>query len=211
MKLFKEHAQLFLLLFVCVIALGFYMTGHVAEIWATPILFGMSNVFLYRMPAGIPGDVQRREHATIETGIYDTDYPCLAFGILTKIVSGEVRPIASGDTISSLTLGGWLCRPYPIQASSIDYDALAEAAPNTTLHADLLKRGYMAVKVTAGGATALADIAKGDAVYVRTTAGTGKAVGDVEAGSAEGNEVVSGAYFMGGVDADGYGEIAYNI
>lgn len=174
----------------------------------------MSNTFLYRMPAGIPGDVQRAEQATIEPGIYDTSYPCLAFGILTKIVSGKVRPIASGDTIASLTLGGFLARPYPIQepiGTTALNEALAAGSPNTTLTADLLKRGYMTVKVTANGATALASIAKGDAVYVRTTASVDGAVGDIEAGSAAGNEVLSGAYFMGGVDADGNGEIAYNI
>lgn len=175
----------------------------------------MSNAYLYRMPAGVPGDVQRREHATIEPAQYDTDYPCLAYGILTKIVSGKIRPIASGDTIASLSLAGFLVRPFPLQeaiGTSAANEALGAAAPDyTNKLADILKRGYMTVKVTAGGGTALASIAKGNAVYVRVTADTGKAVGDIEAGSASGNEVVTGAYFMGGVDADGYGEIAWNI
>ena len=174
----------------------------------------MSNTFLYRMPAGIPGDVQRAEHATIEPGIYDTSYPCLAYGILTKIISGKVRPIASGDTIASLTLGGFLVRPFPVQepaGTTAAAEAIAAGTPNTTLAADLLKRGYMTVKITANGGTALASIAKGDPVYVRVTASVSGAVGDIEAGTASGNEVVSGAYFMGGVDADGNGEIAYNI
>lgn len=78
----------------------------------------MSNTFLYRMPAGIAGDVQRREHATIEPGIYDTDYPCLKYGILVKIVSGKVRPIANADTIATVQ-AGFLVHPFPMNGKSV--------------------------------------------------------------------------------------------
>jgi hypothetical protein len=63
----------------------------------------------------------------------------------------------------------------------------------------------------------LASIAKGDAVRIRKTAGAGAgagntgSVGDIEAGAATGNEAVTGAYFMGAADADGFCEIAFNI
>lgn len=173
----------------------------------------MSNAFLYRMPAGIAGDVQRKEHATIEPGIYDANYPCLAFGIVVKIVGGLVRPIASGDDPDALTLG-FLCRPYPFQepiGTSISDEGMGSGVPNPLLTADVMKRGYMTVKITTGGSDAFADVVKGDPVYVRVTADTGKAVGDLEAGSASGNHLVPGAYFMGGVDANGFAEIAYNL
>jgi len=173
----------------------------------------MSNAFVYRMPAGVPGDVGRLEQATIEPNQYDTDYPCLAYGILVKLVASKIRPIASGDDISAVGYG-FLVRPYPIQepiGSAASSQALSAGAPNTALAADVLRRGYMTVKVTAGGATAIASIAKGDAVYVRSTADTGKVVGDIEAGSISGNDTVTGAIFMGAADTDGNVEIAYNI
>lgn len=179
----------------------------------------MSNTFLYRMPAGIAGDVQRREHATIEPGIYDTNYPCLKYGILVKIVSGKVRPIANADTIATVQ-AGFLVRPFPMNepiGTSAADQLIAGGAPNTALAANVMKRGYMTVKVTANGSIALADIAKGSAVYVRKTAGAGGgaggtgSIGDIEAGTITGNEAVTGAYFMGGVDSDGFGEVAFNI
>jgi hypothetical protein len=179
----------------------------------------MTNAFIYRMPAGIAGDVQRREHATIETGIFDTSYPCLAYGILVKLVSGKVRPIVSADVIATVQQG-FLARPFPIQepqGSSAASELIGGGAPNTTLAANIMKRGYMSVLVTANGSVALADIAKGSAVYVRKTAGAGAgaggtgAVGDIEAGTITGNELVTNAFFMGAADANGFCEIAFNI
>ena len=177
----------------------------------------MSNTFLYRMPAGIAGQVNRVEAATIEPGIFDASYPCLAYGILVQISSGKVRPIASGETIANLKGLGFLARPFPIQeaqGTSAANELIGAGAPNTTFAANVMKRGYMSVLVTANGATALADIVKGDPVYVRTLAAVSPlegSVGDIEAGSTTGNEVVSGAYFMGAPDSNGFGEIAYNI
>ena len=176
----------------------------------------MSNAFLYRMPAGIAGAVGRVEHATIEPGIFDSSYPCLAYGILVKLVGGKVRPIASADIIASVQ-NGFLVRPFPVQegqGSSAASELLGAAAPNVTLAANILKRGYISVKVTGNGGTALASIAKGDAIYVRKTAAISPAlgsVGDIEAGTATGNEAVTGAYFMGAADSDGFCEIAFNI
>lgn len=175
----------------------------------------MSNAFLYRMPAGIAGDIQRREHATVEPGMLDASYPALAYGVFLKLVSGLYRIVASGDTIATVAVnGGFLARPFPIQeaiGTSAANELLGGGAPDVTKVANIMKRGYISVKVTAGGSTALADIKKGDPVYIRVTADTGKVVGDIEGGTVSGNELLPGAYFMGGVDANGMGEIAFNI
>ncbi len=171
----------------------------------------MSNTFLYRMPAGVAGAINSAEHATIEAGIFDADYPCLAFGILVKLVSGKYRPIASGDTLANVAQG-FLARPYPVSEPLGTTDqSIGAGIPNAADAANVMKRGYMNVVVTANGGTALADIVKGDKVYVRVTAASPGDVGDIEAGSAEGNEVVPGAFFTGAPDSDGLGEIAYNI
>ena len=171
----------------------------------------MSNTFTYRMPAGIAGAVGRMEIATIEPGLADASYPCLAFGIFLKLSSGKYRPLVSGDVAASIV--GLLVRPFPVQepiGSSAANEAVGGGLSSTSI-INILKRGYMTVLVTANGGTALANIAKGDQVYVRVTASVAGAVGDIEAGSASGNVAVTGAYFLGGVDASGYGEIAYNI
>lgn len=172
----------------------------------------MSNTFLYRMPAGIAGDIQRREEATVEPGLFDASYPCLAYGIFVKLVSGKYRPLVSTGNVNLVV--GMLARPYPIQepqGSSAASELNGAGVPNATMAADVLKRGYIAVKVTTGGATAPTSIAKGDQVYVRTTDGSGKATGDIEAGSITGNSAVTGCFFTGVADSNGFCEVAYNI
>ena len=174
----------------------------------------MSNTFLYRMPAGIAGVVNRAETATIEPGIGNATYPFLAYGTLTKLVSGLYLPIATGDTVSGLTLGGFLVRPYPIQepmGTTAAQELIGYGVPPAGTVCNIMKRGYMSVLVTAGGSIALANIVKGTAVYVCKTTSGGRIAGDLEAGTQSGNEVITGAYFMGAADASGFCEIAYNI
>lgn len=174
----------------------------------------MSNAFLYRMPVGIAGTITRAEHATVEPGIFNASYPCLAYGIFVQVSAGKVIPIASGNTIANLKGVGLLARPFPINdvlGALAGSEALNAGTPPVIQTADVLKRGYMMVKVTAFGGTALASIVKGDPVYARTTVSTYGLVGDIEAGTVAGNEIVSGAYFMGTPDSDGNTEIAFNI
>jgi hypothetical protein len=215
MRLFNDYKMVFMLLFICVVAtLLYYLKGDPMVFYGVPIAFGVS--FLYRMPSGIAGDVQRHEHATIEPGIFDASYPCLKFGILIKTVSGKVRPIASADVIATVQKG-FLVRPFPIQepiASTAADELLGGGAPNIAYAANVMKRGYMTVLVGAGGATAFASIVKDDPVYCRQLAAVAPlvgSVGDIEAGSATGNSAITGCYFMGPADSNGFCEIAFNI
>lgn len=176
----------------------------------------MGNAFVYRMPNGIPGNVNRMEAATIEAGLQENGYPFTAFGVMAKLVAGIYRPLASGDTPASV-IQGFLVRPYPVQAaqgSSAASQLLGAGTPPTDGPVNILKRGYMTVKVTANGGTALAAIAKGDAVYICNTTSGARVVGDIEAGSSSSggtNAALSNAFFMGPADTDGNCEIAYNI
>ena len=220
MRLFKEYKTLFIMLLLCVVASIMYLlTGDTSPVFALPIVFGISNTMLYRMPSGIAGDVGRKFVSTIEAGIFDTSYPCLLHGILVKYVAGKVRPIANADVIASVQQG-FLCRPYPFQepqGSSAASELLGGGVPNLTHPANILKSGYMTVQLgnTLGtlhqGATAYANIVKGDAVYCRKTASGVGTVGDIEAGSISGNEAITLCYFMGPADAAGNVEIAFNI
>ena len=161
------------------------------------------NAILYRMAVGIAGNVNRVEQATIESQQYDTDYPCLKFGILTKLVSGKIRPIANADVIANV-LFGFLVRPYPIQTTQ--NDALGAAVPDTTRHADILRRGYMTVYLKVGTGS------KGGQLYCYKTTGGSGTVGDFGDGADSANaEAVTGAYFVGPADANGMVEIAFNL
>jgi hypothetical protein len=152
----------------------------------------MSNAYLYRMPAGIAGDVTRKEVAKIEAEIIDSTLTPGYFGIPVKMISGKIERLnGGGDTVY-----GFLARPYPTSAASSE--ALGTATPVAGHAGDILRSGYMTVKVTAGVAAKNANV-----LFNATT-------GLVEAG-ASGGTSISNAFFMGAADDDGYVEIVYNI
>lgn len=164
----------------------------------------MSNAFIYRMPSGIPGDVTRREAARIEAQQLDASYPVLTFGVPVKMVSGKIRPMASGDTGQPY---GFLVRPYPTQRTT--NEALGAATPDLTQLCDVLVAGYMTVKAY-GTAPA-----KNGSVYYLNQDLTGLLqMGRVEttsAGSPTTNVAITGARFMGTGDSDGNVEIGFNV
>jgi len=160
--------------------------------------------FLYRMPAGIPGDVNRAQHATVETHQIDSAAGTPnRYGIPVKLVSGKIRMAESGD--DGTAIKGWLVRPYPTNAGT---DPLGTATPSASALGDVLRRGYMTVKLDEGTA------AKDAAVYVRVTANTGptRPIGNIATASDTGKcVVVPGAKFTGAADANGNVEIEFNI
>ncbi len=154
-----------------------------------------------RAGVGVPGAVTRTDSKTIKQEIIDSGTPPTAYGSFVKMVSGKLRPIASGD--AATVVYGVLVRPYPQQSASNDFGA---ATPPTSGIADVLRRGFIAVKVTQGTP------ASRGTVYVRVTAASGKLVGDIEAVSDSTNSVVvAGAEFTGAADANGIAEISFNI
>ena len=157
--------------------------------------------FTYRMPAGIAGAVNRAEQATVEAQIFDASFPVTSYGRFVKIVSEKVRPIASGDAAAAVY--GLLVRPFPTASSQ---EGIGVATPPTSGVAEVLRRGYMTIKLDRGTA------AKAAAVYVRVTADTGKLVGDIETAADSAKCVaVPGCVFTGPADGGGAVEVAFNI
>ncbi len=169
----------------------------------------MSNSFLYRMPSGIPGMINRAEIATVEPQLLDPDTPPTAFGIPVKLVSGKLKPVAAGDTVANVVVG-LLAKPYPVTGTASE--ALGAATPNPVFPGDLMKRGYMSVVCNASLPAAVP--AKGGIVYCRKTDhGAGEyPIGGIESDADGGKcEAITGCFFTGPADTSGNVEVAYNL
>ena len=164
----------------------------------------MGNAITYRMPSGIPGAVTRTQGATIEPQLFDSAAPFVGYGLPAKFgAGGKLAPITTGDAAAAIK--GILVRPFPTTSSQ---DGVGVSTPPTSGVGNLLRRGYINVKLN--GATASA---KEGAVYVRVAAAAaGKPIGGIEAAADSTNTIVmTGATFTGPADADGNVEIAYNL
>ena len=169
--------------------------------------------FLYRMPSGIPGAYNRTEHLTVEAGLPLVGSLPPGYGLPLAVdpPTGRFRAISGTDTAASVA--GVLVRPYPSASLGVASDGLGTVTNFGTYAGviNVMKRGYMTVLV--GGVAAAA---KGGTVYVRITVSAtpaGRPIGGFEA-AAEGLTTIalpSTTYWMGPADAQGNGEIAYNI
>lgn len=162
-------------------------------------------VFTFRMPAGIPGGVNRVEVATVEAQQLDTTLFPTAYGVPVALdaTSHNVRAIKAADTTASVY--GFYVRPFPTSGNGTD--GLGTSTPPVSGIVNILKRGYMTIKLN--GTTAAA---KNGTVYVRTVTGTFTVIGGVEAAADGSNTfVLTGAYFTGPGDASGNVEVAFNI
>lgn len=140
----------------------------------------MNKTILTRMPAGIPGEVTRRDDCTIEPNILGAD---AAFGCALKLSDGKVVPIASGDAASAVY--GFLVRPYPTQGGPSGL-ATGGKLPSGSM-CDVLRRGYISAALARGAA------AKGGKAYLRVAVAEGKAVGELEAAADVGALSIAGA------------------
>lgn len=165
--------------------------------------------FLYRMPSGIPGAVNRNEMSTIEAQLVLSTNPPLAYGLPVVIdaATNKIRAVIGTDTVGLIY--GINVRPYPTQSSASQSEPLGIAVPPASGITNILKRGYISVLL--GGATAAA---KNGAVFIRVALPVaGKPLGGFEA-VADGVNTIAmppGTYFMGPSDAQGNTEIAFNI
>lgn len=170
--------------------------------------------YAFRMPAGIPGEITRASVGfTTEPQLQMVGNPLPYYGMPVVIDpgTGGMRPAASGDTAA--VIYGIIVRPFPTQptATSGYSGAVAigtPAVPPVTGIIDVLKRGYVNVLLTGTGKPAPV---KGGAVRVwLAAAASGEIVGGFTTDTAA-TLIVTGAYFMGGADANGNTEIAFNI
>jgi hypothetical protein len=162
--------------------------------------------FTYRMPSGIPGSINRATEATVEAAQLDaTNYPT-AYGVpgVIDATSKNFRKVMAADT----TVYGLYVRPYPTTGGS-GTDPLGTSTPPTSGIGNVLKRGYLNVKVYYG----YASVAKNSAVYVRTVSSSNNTnVGTFDAtADSSNNFVLTNAYFTGACDSNGNCEIAYNL
>ena len=176
----------------------------------------LNNAFMYRMPAGIPGAINRPDQSTIEPVALSTTSPFTAYGKFGKTVAGVFVPLVAADTVALIT--GILVRPYPTQGQTWPNQAWLQGGPpvNFGTIGDRMKRGYVNVQMGFGVAV------KDAAVWVCLTATANSAVGDLGDSSIGANgAAVPGAYFTGPADAtnqtagpptvQGQVEIAYNL
>ena len=165
------------------------------------------KAYQYRMPAGVAGDLQRAEIATIETQIIDDTAPPTVFGVAVKMVNGKIQPINAATDTADMVYGINL-RSYPQQ--SVVNDPLGTATPPKSGPTEILRRGYVSVAL---GGTAAA--AKNGTVYVRVAgAAAGKPLGGFEAAAdaTPANTIaLTNVVFTGPADAYGITEIAYKI
>lgn len=163
----------------------------------------------YRMPGGIPGDINRMHPASVEAGICDASTPVTAFGQFnTTTNTGTFRPLGAGDTTAPLYVA-LSARPYPFQPSTgSNYGAatFGGGAPVAGQPMDNMTSGYMTCLLN----DITAATVKGQQVYVWIAATSGVHVqGGIEAVSAGGSTIaIPGAYFNGPADANGNVEIA---
>lgn len=153
----------------------------------------MSNAYLYRCPAGVAGDMTRRESAVISAEILDGTTTPTVFGSPVTMVSGKIQPINADSEV----VYGFLVRPYPAQGTS--NEALEAATPNKEQIADVMRRGYMTVKCTLGTPT------KNDPVYVNWDDGT------LQTTQGGNEDLIPECYFTGVGDANGNVEISFGI
>lgn len=186
----------------------------------TPIHRGFARVcdsasaFAFRMGAGFEGDVTRTHPVDIEPVLVAVATPPTFYGeaVLTAAANAGVRPFAAADTAID-TPYGVVVRSYPGQQTTGGMTAtFGTATPPASGVIDVLRRGYIAVKIPAAQA---ATPSKGSAVFVRCqNAGAGQRVGGFEAAADGGNTAALDTkrfQFNGPADADGNVELMFKV
>ena len=132
--------------------------------------------YLYRAPAGVPGDITRVDETSVEPAmlIANSGTFAQAFGIPVKYATGGIQQFTGGEAATDFA--GVLVREVP-SISGNTAQGFDDTVPNPDQVNGFAVRGYVSVKCTVGTPT------RGGVVYVRVEADTGKAVGDFEASS----------------------------
>jgi hypothetical protein len=150
------------------------------------------------MPAGIPGDISRSHgQATVEPGLMSSAAPFSAYGLPAKLNgSGLYVPFVGAEAATAFV--GLLVRPYPTGATSSDGLGVG-TPPQDGSVGNILKRGYMSVKLN-GGAT----VVKGAQAYVRVAnASGGKPIGGIEGAASGAASAVSAVKASGANTGNG--------
>ena len=172
--------------------------------------------FAYRMDVGFAGTTNRNHDSTVVAEIIDTANPPKQYGtgVVIDPATGTIRPPVVGDaTMASTPPGaayGLYVRPYVTQGGGLTTpvnDPLGVSTPPTGGHGNVLRRGFMTVKLY--GATAAV---KGAPVYVWAAAPAGgQILGGVTAVNTPASVMALPGIFMGPADAKGIVEVQLNL
>lgn len=176
--------------------------------------------FSFRMSAPSAGEVNRTHPATIEPALNDATNPATFYGeaVLYNGTANDVRaPLASDTAVTHID--GIIVRPYPQQAPSAPqpYGGTGTVAapfgyagtPPAGAPVDVLKAGYISVPV-------VGTPNKGGAVFVWIAASAAPHVqGGFEAAATGGSTIAletdGRTYYNGPTDANGIGELCFNV
>ncbi len=171
--------------------------------------------FQFRMGAGFFGEVNRTHPFTVEPGLMDATYPVVAYGQAVMLTAlGRVRSVLAADQGASTDVYGFAVRPFPFNdpGTSAPYGAqslggFTSPIPNQPI--DVLRSGYMLTYVNGTPV-------KGNPVYVWAAAtASPHYLGFLEAAATGGDtfEITGNdkTTFNGPPDANGCGEIAFNV
>ena len=170
------------------------------------------SVFMYRMPAGIPGEVTRFQNGgtTITAQVQNVTTPFTGYGLVGTVDTNGARPILPADTAAPTTPIGISVRPFVTTDNTVANPGIVPFASGTPMARgiiDLLFRGFINVKLNGAAAAT-----KGAPVYVYYLASAGNHVqSGIEAAAGAGLWVLPGAFFTGPADAQGNTEIQFNI
>ena len=176
-----------------------------------------STAIKYRMGAGFAGDVNRTHPASIEPCFPDATNPPTAYGqaVVVDSTSANVRKLISTASDNGFdTIYGITVRPYPasqLTATTSGAPAdLGDATPPTDRVIDVLRAGYIMVKLPTG----ITGAKKGGRVYMWAVASTGSHVlGGFEVSACSGKAFLidEKTYYNGVEDSSGVVEIAFNV
>jgi len=170
------------------------------------------SVFMYRMPAGIPGEVTRFQNGgtTITAQVQNVTTPFTGYGLVGTVDTNGARPILPTDAAAPTTPIGISVRPFVTTDNTVANPGIVPFASGTPMSRgiiDLLFRGFINVKLN-GAAAAV----KGAPVYVYSGVSAGNHVqSGIEAAAGTNLWVLPGAFFTGPADAQGNTEIQFNI
>lgn len=173
-----------------------------------------SMAFGFRMGAGFAGDVNRTHPFSVEPNLICVATPPTALGqaVLDAAANAGVRPFGAGDG-AAVDMAGVTVRAYPTQQTTGGMSsAFGSVTPPTSGVTDVLREGYIMVKIPVAEA---AVAAKGGAVFVRCAAAAADdPVGGFKAQADGGNTAALSAIrytFNGPADAAGIVELRVRI
>ena len=163
--------------------------------------------FTYALGAGFPGATNRNHDATVTAEAINSANAPAAYGIGICVDANGIRPPTGTDT----SINGLYVRPYPTQGggpvSGIVNDPLGTSTPPNAGIGNVLKRGFMTVRLAGGG-----PVVKGGQVFISTVAATaGQVFGTSAAAGASPITLGAQTYFNGPADPGGITEIAFNL